>query len=294
MSKQLFIPTGLAAGATGTTPATKKDAMVNGSGAFFKVGSNDAISDLDTVDKNEIIQIVRKRSDGEFESSLGFRLSDIVSATKAVPSAGVVQETDIAPKLPSVQALGDVYTLKVIETTIGEERMPKKTFEVVNQGSNFTVSSLIDAFVALIGTDEDVHVTAVKSGTTKLTLKGVDSNRTFRVAIDGSLIGAAVNYRVNAIPSEGTPEQIKNLEEECLSFNGGVTNKVLFVRKPQSEVKDSSYNLYTFVLNIAGQNVDSSNPVKFEREVIYIAEKADGMGAELYKVFHTIKDIPVD
>lgn len=285
MSKQLIIPTGLVAA------ATEIGSLPNGKAGFFLAGNTKAVADLDTISKKDLLQIIWKKSDGTIETTPGFTMGDIQKVSKLLPSDGVIQQTDLVPVLPDVQKEGDSYLLKIIETTPGTYSMPKKTYEVINDGSGFTVESLVKAFADMIGTDMDVHVQAV-DGSTKLTLKGTDPNRHFRLAVDNMLVNASINYLVKSKPTVGKAADIKALESECMPAGQGITNKVFFpVTLPDSEVKSDNYTLYVVDMELKGQNVDSANPVKFDDFVLYIAETDGAVGEELFKAFSGIIEI---
>ncbi len=289
MSKQLFLPkAGLA------SVGTEISALATGEAGFFKAGTTVAVADLDLLGKSDLIQIIAKRADGTYSTSSAFTLSDIVSVNSAAASDGTVQSTDITPVLPATQVEGDSYTLRVVETTNGNRTNERKSFEVVNKGVDFTVASLIDAFVALVGTNLNVHVTAV-DGTTKLTLNSTDPNRHFRVAVDGKFKFSVINYATPNAPASGKAAQVAALEAECESFADGITNKVGFpVNRPNSQVTEDDYTIVTVAMDKKGHNVDSANPVKYDDLTLYIAETTSEVGAELVKAINGLAEIADD
>ena len=287
MSKQIFIPTaGLAA------DTTQISALADGEAGFFKAGSTAAIADLDTLSKREVFQIIAKRADGTLAASAGFTLDDIIKVEKIAPSNGTVQSTEIVPVLPATQAPGDEYIVRIIETTKGNRTNARKSFSVFRGANDFTVATLIDALVAKIGTNMNVHVTAV-DGTTKLVLNGTDPEKHFRVAVDGKLAYSVISYPTPNSPSNGKAAQIAALEADCESFSDGISNKVGFpVNRPASQVTGDDYTLYVITMDKKGKNIDSANPVKYDDLTIYIAETTGEVGEEIYKTFNGIEDVP--
>jgi len=289
MSKQLFLPkAGLA------SVGTEISALAAGEAGFFIAGTTVAVADLDLAAKNDLFQILAKRADGTYIASAPFTLSDIVNVASAAPSDGTVQSTNVTPVLPTTQVIGDEYIVRVIETTNGNRTNERKTFYVLNKGVDFTVATLVDALVAAIGTNLNVHVTAV-DGATKLILKSTDPNKHFRVAVDGKLATAVIAYATPNAPSSGKTAQVAELEAECESFADGITNKVGFpVKRPSSQVDEDDYTITTIVMDKKGFNSDSANPVKYDDLTIYIAETTSAVGAELLKVITGVLDVVDD
>lgn len=267
MKRQLFIPQTL------STEGTEISAFADGEIGAVVVGET-VSTDCANLGANEQFNIVWQRSDSTISTSPVLQLSWLYQEQTAVYTAGTAQITHVTPTVASTQVYGDEYLLKIIDTTPGTMNLPKKSFSVVHVGVDYTVATLIDAFVALIGTDTDLKVTAT-DGTTYLILTGTSGDTHFRVALDSNLLGDTVTYGTPAVPSNGANAAVTLLETALLAEGEGITNQV---RLPQyyrgaTEVEAGvDYDLYTAIFAKPVVTKDAMKNVGVEFYYIITAE----------------------
>lgn len=265
--EHLFIPTSM------ETAATEISAFSAGGAACVKVGTTVAIApgSLASTDK---FQIVWKKSDGTIKTSPILSLAWAKSKVTVGYTAGTAMVKNITPTLPSSQAYGDRYAIKIIDTTPGTMNLPSKTFEVVHKGTDYTVATLIDAFVALIGTDTDLKVVATDS-TTTLTITGTTKWNHFAIALDGNLKGDTVTNTTALVPMAGTTAQMRELEAKLMAESEGITNQVNLRQYyvPDSEVEASvNYEQYKSTYEVPVDTKDAMKSKGVETYTINIAE----------------------
>jgi hypothetical protein len=216
----------------------------------------------------------RSSTDLNFYCSPAFSLSQITKYSYVPYSAGTAQVTTITPVLPATQYTGDVYSIKLIDLTTGTQPMLRKTFQVVHVGTDFTTTTVMDAFRTLINADEDFSF-VVATGTTTLILT-LSKDYTLATATDDLASVFTTVLTTKMIPSTGTLAKITALEQECNSYQYGVYNKVLFPKTAPSKMQPSQTTFDQYILEIAnpfspvdGSKMQANNPLK-----LYIVETA--------------------
>jgi len=224
----------LAAGQYGIVPA---DSSMLPTDTFAITLAGFIAADANTnANEKRQFKVVTRRSatDLTLYCSPEFSLSEIVRYQKIAYSAGTAQVTTITPVLPATQYPGDIYTIKLIDLTTGTMPMLRKSFQVVHTGTDFTATTVGDAFRAQINADEDFAITA--SGTTTLILTA-DKDITFASATDDLASVFTTVLTTKMIPATGTLAKVLALEQECNSYQFGVWNKVLFPKVAPSKAQ---------------------------------------------------------
>ena len=218
--------------------------------------------------------IVTRAADSSLVISPEIVVDNIVKVTKVAYSAGTSQVITITPSLPATQYAGDIYTLKLIDITVGTANLLRKSFQVVHTGTDFTATTICDAFRTLIAADSDFSF-ITGSGTTTLILTAA-KDRAFATATDdlASVFTTALTTRM--IPSSGTLAKVQALQDEIESYELGYWNKVYF---PKAGVDRIPASVTTFDITIVemmlpfnpadGSKVKGGYPFK-----LYIVETA--------------------
>lgn len=254
--------------------ATTVAALTAGQGGFLvdiNNPNNVAIS-LDAVEKDRKIQIVHKTKSGKVQVSDVFSMDEIAEAIYVAYNAGTKQKWVVTPVLPAVQVKGMEFIVKIIDTTPGNLSVDQKSFSVFHTGTDFTATTLGNAFRALINA---AGLKVVASGTTTLILEASTPDNHFSVAVDGDMELSTVSNTVKNIPSSGTTEKMKALEADCESYAQGITNKTMYpVVRPVTEVADGNYNRHVFTIMSKYANKDGMVPVRAHRKTLHIASTA--------------------
>jgi len=280
MASKLFIPRSLES----TGDRVLDQFSASGAG-FVKSGLNVTIDPANT-STNDQLQLVWKRSDGSFEHSPAFRLSELVNYTTAVYSAGTAQVVYVTPTLPATETYGTAYTLRVINTN--NAKLTRKTFTVTTPSGGFqNVNALCEAFVAAIGTNTEVKVVATEDNT-KIILTSTDVDSLFRVACDDLLLGATITYQTAGVPSNGTAAKVTIMEANDMAIGKGVTNRLIHTTIPATQVLDATYDISTFNFALRSDDKSSANVTKTEDFKLVIAEPAgsDVVATQLFNAIN--------
>lgn len=202
-------------------------------------------------------------------------LAELVACKKITSDAGTAQATTVTPTVSS-PALGDRYSLTLINTTPGTANLEKWNFETVNsKGTDFAVSDLLDQWTSDINAMSDTTTIAATDGTTVLTLTGQTKSKHFRVAVDGE-VTAAISYATDLKPADCTYAQILEFEKQMKSHGEGITNSIWFPKPYTSEVQNAVHNalgVFQFKLNKPAKH--GMNATNVEDYTLYIAEPTD-------------------
>jgi hypothetical protein len=220
-------------------------------------------------------KLITKLADGNWYSSIAFSLNEIVKYQKIAYNAGTAQVTTITPSLPATQKKGDVYRLKIIDLTAGTANVMRKNYEVVHTGTDFTTTTICDAFRTAIAADADMTGYITGSGTTTLILTAA-KDKAFAVATDELMAAFTVALTTKMIPAIGTLAKVQALEQECNAYQYGVWNKVLHPKTAPSYVQASqtTFDIYVLELKKAYNPVDGGKYAGANTIKLYIVETA--------------------
>lgn len=290
MGKQLFIAnTALIADNVDLTSANFTAGSMAISLNSAPTTATQASEILYATDKFQIWQRSLNADTNYFVSPL-LSIGELVSYKKIGYDGGTAQITYVTPTLPTTQIVGDTYRLTIVDTTPGTAALTKYHYEVRHTGTDYTVDTLVDAFVALVNADANINVTASPDGgtATYLILTGDTKFNHFRVAYEGEA-SATITYQTDLVPATGTYAQIYNLETEFKSHAKGITNRVLYPVKDYTYEANSSYNydlsIFHFKLQKPAKHGMSS--VDFEDYYLYIAERT-GLTYPMFTLLDTV------
>lgn len=214
-------------------------------------------------------------------------IGELVSYKQVLYAAGTAQVTTLTLSVPTTQLAGDTYRLTIVDTTPGTAALTKYHYEVQHTGTDFTATTLGDAFRALINAETATNLIAA-TGTTTLILTGQTKFNHFRVSYDGEA-SASIVYTTDLVPATGSYAQIYDLETEFKSHSQGITNRVLYPVKDYAYEANSSYNydlsIYHFKLRKPAKHGMSS--VDFEDYYLYIAERT-GLTYPMFTLLDTV------
>lgn len=232
------------------------------------------VSDALPTDTSQKFQILTNTSARGIVASIVFAEDDVKRAVQLDYTAGTAQVVNVTPTLAASQAKGDEYQVKIINTTPGTANLKTKSYSVFHQGTDYTVATLIDAFVTLIGADTDIGVTATDS-TTTLTLTAQSPDTHFRVALACELENDTITYTTKNVPSFGTEAKVKLLEKECWSFDKGVFNRVLHAVTPDLEAS-GTYDITLLEIEVPTSDKSGRGSKMIEKHILYICEASGG------------------
>ena len=217
---------------------------------------------------------VSRRADSSLDLSPVIRLSDITKITKLAYAAGTKQVTTITSVLPATQKVGDIYTIKLIDVSAPATiPMTRKSYQVVHTGTDFTTTTVLDAFRTQINADADFGP-LVATGTTTLILTAANVDQAFATATaDAASIFTTVLTTKN-IPSVGTLAKVLALEQECNSYQYGVYNKVSFEKTAPSRVQPGETTFAICIIEFAKPIQVGTGQRGAYVSKLYIIEKA--------------------
>ncbi len=203
--------------------------------------------------------------------------AELVEAKKLTGAGGTAQVTTLTLTVPGTQAIGDTYSLTIVDTTPGTAKLDKFTYEVVNvTGADYTAETLGDAFRTLIAADSSRNK-VVGSGTTTLILTGATTENHFRVAYEGDA-PATIVYTTDLLPGTLLKSQVQQMEKDMKSHGEGITNTLWFPKDWTSEVSDVAArfnNMGVFRFNLNRPAKHGMNATNYEDYTLYVAEAAD-------------------
>jgi len=291
MGKQLFIPRSFQ-----TAEDTNFDADDLGAGEAALCYVSDAnLVAIDTSDASDVtlttpMQVIwRKYNTSDMiEASFPWTFGEMVKSTKIADSTGTAQVitiSDITDVIPAAQATGDVFNLKIIQTTPSTANLKKWNIEVPFEGTDFTEITLCDAIDAAIDTakaaDSTLTVTASNTDTAVVLTADYTSDH-FRVACDGDLAGATITYTTDSIPATGAYASIKALETKLKSHGEGITNTIWFPKEYTSETDNTKayYDQYIFDFNLKTPAKHGMNGTNDRAYTLYICEPSDTVSSD--------------
>lgn len=203
-------------------------------------------------------------------------LSELVACKKITSDAGTAQSTNVTPTITS-PAVGDVYSITLIDTTPGTANLDKWTFETYADATDFAVSDLLNLLTSDINALSDTTNITATNNTTYLTLAGTTKFNHFRVAVNGgNSMTAVIDYAIDLKPADCTYDQIYALETQMKSHGEGITNSIWFPKTYVSEVQNKVYNgLGVFQFELRKPAKHGMNATNIENYTLYIAEDTD-------------------
>lgn len=246
--------------------------------ATYKTGAVASdTSDLTSNEHNKFQIMWRKYNTSDIiVTTPELSLSELVACKKITSDAGTAQVTTITPTITS-PAIGDAYSITLIDTTPGTANLNKWNFETYADATDFAVSDLLDLLTSDINALSDTTNIIATDGGTVLTLTGNTKSNHFRVAVDGgNSMTAVINYATDLKPADCTYDQIYALETQMKSHGEGVTNSIWFPKTYVSEVQNAVYSgLGVFQFELRKPAKHGMNATNIENYTLYIAEKDD-------------------
>lgn len=278
MGKQLFIPRTLSGSDTDYDPAdlaAGEIAFVTTSGANLVAKSLAQITDNITP-----FQIMWRKANTSdvIECTPVLTLGELVKSTILSSDSGNAQHTTINCTVPTTTAIGDTYTVKVVNTTPGTANLTKKTFEYVATSASYAGSDIVNHFLTDISTDTDLQCYVSDTDTSDLRIVGTGTTNHFRAAVDNNVgVDWTITYTSDAKPSTLYYAQITDLETKMKSHGEGITNTIWFAKPYTSEVPSvtSFYKMGIYDFKLRKSAKHGMSAVDYENYTLYLAEPSD-------------------
>lgn len=189
--------------------------------------------------------------DGSISVTPNYKKRDLVSDNSLGYNAGTKAEA--VTTLPS--GSGNFH-ISVVMTTKGSQPYSKFNFEAVGMADETAAAAEI---ASQISAREDVPFTASASGA-DLTITAKEHGESFSIGASEEAAGASTSYTA-MVPPTGTPNHVKELEEEWYTYEGGTGGKVK-AYFPSRELQAEAGETYDLrVLSFEKKRKDTSRMV---------------------------------
>lgn len=152
----------------------------------------------------------------------------------------------------------------------------------VTAGTSITLDRPYQGDTETIDVSATTDLVGVVASTTKWGIKitAKSFGTIFRIARQGVLENADIQYTTNPNPGSGTYEDILAIEKECESYSKGYTNKVYFPRTPQTyAVSGETYDKYVLDFKVVADGKDISDRPVGNPQSLIVAFPDDANGS---------------